>query len=201
MVLSIDSFSDILGISLINNNKPLIRESFYKIKPYSELIIARLSQIFCEFSLKKEEITKIVVNKGPGSFTSLRVGITVAKTISYALNIPVYAYISLDVMAYRYRYFKGNITVLVNAGKGEIYIRRYISDGKNIKPISEITLEKLKLFQEKDTNGLIITKNVNIDKQHIEIVDDLSVDGCFYALKQNLQEDVMRLEPLYIRGL
>ncbi len=201
MILSIDSFSDVLGISLIKDHKILVRESFYKLKPYSELIVERLDKIFCEFDLDKRSIVATVVNKGPGSFTSLRVGITVAKTISYALNIPIYAYVSLDVMAYRYRHFKGYITAVINAGKGEIYLREYISDGENIKPISKISLEKLKNFQEKNTEGLIITKNVNVDKQHIEIVDDLSVDGCFYALKQNLQEDIMRLEPLYIRGL
>jgi len=50
-----------------------------------------------EESLKKknsglEKITKILVNLGPGSFTGVRVGVAVANTLAWSLNIPVYGY-------------------------------------------------------------------------------------------------------------
>jgi tRNA threonylcarbamoyladenosine biosynthesis protein TsaB len=201
MILSIDSFSDILGITLIKDNRLFVRESFYKLKPYSELIVERLDKIFCQFQLDKKSLNAVVVNKGPGSLTSLRVGVTVAKTIAYSLNIPIYGYISLDVMAYRYRYFRGKIISVVNAGKGEIFYREYISDGNDIYPETDIQLKKLSSLLDEKQGILIVTKNVKTELEHVELLDDLSVDGCFFALKKELKEDIMTFEPLYIRSL
>ncbi len=200
MILSIDSFSDILGISLIEDDSVLIRESLYKLKPFSELLVDRLDKIFKEFNFSKKDISKIVVNKGPGSFTSLRVGITVAKTISYVLKIPVYSYISLDAMAFKYRCFTGNIVSLINAGKGEAYFREYKSDGENIFPVSDITLVKQKSIAI-DKEKLYVVKNIKFtEKNIVSINEDLSVCGVKIALK-NQVEDVMFLEPVYIRSL
>ncbi len=201
MILSIDSFSDILGITLVKDNRLFVRESFYKLKPYSELIVERLDKIFCQFQLDKKSLDAVVVNKGPGSLTSLRVGITVAKTIAYSLDIPIYGYISLDVMAYRYRYFKGKIISVVNAGKGEVFYREYISDGNDIFPETDIQLKKLSSLSDEKEGSLVVAKNVKTELEHVELLDDLSVDGCFFALKKGLKEDVMTFEPLYIRGL
>ncbi len=201
MILSIDTFSDTLGISLLDNEKLIYRESVYRAKPFSELIVDRLDRAFKYFSFKKENLEKIVVNKGPGSFTSLRVGITVAKSISYALNIKIYTYISLDAMAFKYRFFTGKIISVINAGKGELYRREYISDGLSIEPVSEISLVKQSIFLPEE-ESLVISKNVSLNhKRTVYLVEDLSLEGAFLALKNNQTDDVMHLEPLYIRGL
>ena len=200
MILSIDSYSDILGIALIEDGSVLIRESYYKIKPFSELLVDRLDKIFKDFSFSKKNIEKIVINKGPGSFTSLRVGITVAKTISYSLKIPIYSYISLDAMAFKYRCFSGNIISLINAGKGEAYKREYKSNGENIYPISDISLIKQKNI-ELDKNKLYVVKNIKLSGKNIfSFNEDLTIEGTKLALR-NKEEDVMFLEPIYIRGL
>jgi len=203
MFLSIDSFSEILGISLIKDHKLLFKETLNKTKPFSELIIERIDSIFNFLGIEKKLLVGVVINKGPGAFTSLRVGITVGKTLSYGLKIPLYAYTSLDVMAYRYRFFKGEIICGINAGKGEVYFRKYKAENFHLETISEIKLvKKGELLNEGDENTLFVVKNIDIhNKNTIQIVDDLSVDGCFYALKNNLKENPMKLEPLYIRGL
>ncbi len=200
MILSIDSFSDILGITLIKDENVLIRESFYKIKPFSELLVDRLDKIFKDFNFSKKDIKKVVVDKGPGSFTSLRVGITVAKTVSYSLKIPIYSYISLDAMAFKCRCFSGNIVSLINAGKGEVYKREYKSDGENVIHVSEILLVKQKSIEiEKDK--LYVVKNIKLSgKNIVSINEDLTIYGTPLALKGK-EEDVMFLEPVYIRGL
>ncbi len=203
MILSMDSFSDILGISLIDKEekKIILRESFYKIKPFSELIVSRLDRIFCDFNIEKTSLTKIIINKGPGSLTSLRVGITVAKTLAYSLKIPIYGYISLDAMAYLFRYWDGKIITLINAGQGEMYTREYISKNNKITPVSQIKVEKVKDFSYEE-NSLVIMKNLDIYcEKCIPLNEDLSSVGWEYAIENNLIEDVMKIEPVYIRGL
>lgn len=55
----------------------------------SEKILSLVSQILKQNKTSLKQLKGIVVFKGPGPFTALRVGIVVANTLSYALNIPV----------------------------------------------------------------------------------------------------------------
>ncbi len=202
MILSIDTYSEIIGISLIKDHKVIIDLSISKSKPFSELLIKKIYEILEELQIDKSLIKKIVVNKGPGSYAGLRVGITVAKTLSYSLNIELYGFISLDVMAYRFRHFNGKIVCGINAGKGEVYTRMYNSENFEIKPVSEIKLLKFEEFKEmvKEDKILVVVKNLDLDiENRFDILNNLSLEGCFYALKHKLIENPFRIEPIYMR--
>ena len=82
-----------------------------------------LAEAFSNAKLKLQDIDKIFVVNGPGSFTGIRVGLTVAKTMAYALNIPIIPLSSLEVMA------SGNGgTALINARRGYVFAGSYDSD-------------------------------------------------------------------------
>ncbi len=202
MILSIDTYSEIIGISLIKDHKVIVDLSISKPKPFSEILIKKIYEILEELQIDKSLIKKIVVNKGPGSYTGLRVGITVAKTLSYSLNVELYSFVSLDVMAYKFRHFLGNIICGINAGKGEVYSRIYNSENFEIKPVSNIDLLKIKDFENlvENEKGLVVEKNLNLQvKNKISVLKNLSVEGAFYSLKHNLIENPFELEPIYIR--
>jgi len=202
MILSIDTYSDVLGISLIDGHNLVVRQSYQKLKPFSELLMSRVDEVFRQLGYDPAVLYAVVVNKGPGSYTGLRVGITVAKTLAYSLNIPVYSYISLEAMAYRYRFCNGKITSVINAGKGECYLQEFTSDKKEINPVSDIKLIKISHFKQMEVDGLVVVKNVDINRENvIQLIEDLSVDGAFYSLKKGKKEDLMRLEPVYVRPL
>ncbi len=204
MILSLDTSSERLGISIFTEEKHLLYHlSIYKLKPFSEVLVKKLDDIFRELSLNKREIKKVVVCKGVGSYTGLRVGISVAKSIAYALNIPIYTYDSLSVLAYKYRYINGNILIGINAGKGEVYSQSFTVSLESIKPLEDINLTKLKDFEAKISNyNLIVVKNLKISgKNVINDFEDLSVIGCEYSLEKNQPEDIFMVEPIYIRGL
>lgn len=202
MILSIDTFSEILGISLIDGHKLVLRQSYEKLKPFSELLMEKIDVSFKQLGYEPSVLYAVVVNKGPGAFTGLRVGITVAKTISYSLNIPIYTYGSLEAMAFKYRFYNGEITTAINAGKGECYVGKFYADFEGINKLEDIKLKKIKDFKEEKHNGLVVVKNIDISGEKVvHLIEDLSVDGAFYALKNHLIEDPFKLEPLYIRSL
>ena len=58
-----------------------------------------IAEILTESKINKTEITDIVVAEGPGSYTGLRIGVTVAKTLAYALNTNLYGVSSLKALA------------------------------------------------------------------------------------------------------
>ncbi len=203
MFLSLDTFSENLGIALFYEGKLIYHISIYKFKPFSEFLVKKLDDIFKELSLDKRKIKKVIVNKGPGSYTGLRVGVSIGKSIAYSLKIPIYAYDSLSALAYKYRFVQNSILIGINAGKGEIYSQQFITSLEDIKQISEIKLLKKNEFL-KLTNNFKITITKNIDLQgnnFVKDIEDLSIIGAEYALKNDLVENVYMLEPIYIRGL
>lgn len=62
--------------------KPLDRQK-------AQVVLPLLKQLLQEHKLTVNDITEVTVNPGPGSFTGLRVGVTIANTLGYLLNVPV----------------------------------------------------------------------------------------------------------------
>lgn len=55
----------------------------------TQIILPMIDKILKKHSLKPEDFSEIKINEGPGSFTGLRVGIAIANTLSFALNVPI----------------------------------------------------------------------------------------------------------------
>ncbi|GAB6072913.1 tRNA (adenosine(37)-N6)-threonylcarbamoyltransferase complex dimerization subunit type 1 TsaB [Venenivibrio stagnispumantis] len=202
MIISIDTFSDNFGITIIKDHKVLANISLLKQKPFSEVLIKEIDRLFKEMEILPQMITKVIVNKGPGSMTGLKVGISVAKSFAYVNNIPLYSYISLDVMAYKYRFFKGRLISAINAGKSQVFFREYITTMTTIIPMHEIKVIKVEDLQKYiSDNKLIVTKNLDLEGINIvKILDSLSLDGALYSLKHKTEENIFKLEPLYINN-
>lgn len=84
-----------------------------------------IEEAFKKTNLKPNDINKIFVVNGPGSFTGIRVGLAVAKTMSYSLSIPLIPISSLEMMA------SNGGTALINARRGYVFVGSYDSDLNN----------------------------------------------------------------------
>lgn len=89
IILYIDtSKSDRTSISLkINQNKKIKKEVLLPKKAENALIL--IEKLLKENNLKIQDVTKIKVHQGPGSFVGLRVGLTIANTLAFLLKIPI----------------------------------------------------------------------------------------------------------------
>lgn len=199
MILSIDTFSDNFSVALLEDSKVIGCITLLKPKPFSEILMPEIDQLLVKTGRSKTKISAVVVNKGPGSNTGLRVGVTTAKTISYVLDIPLYAYISLDVMAYQFRHHCGKVIPAVNIGKGQVVYKIFEGDNQlqdtTVQPVDEF----FRMFGEEE-GCLIVEKNLPPDlklKNRETLINPLSVTGGFYAVSKNLKEDKFFIEPLY----
>jgi tRNA threonylcarbamoyladenosine biosynthesis protein TsaB len=87
MILHIDS-TDFNNVTFVLTGKRVFKKS-YKVDAHkSHLTIQKLEQFLRNSKIKMSDIKKIVVNKGPGSYTGTRVGAAHALALSLALNIP-----------------------------------------------------------------------------------------------------------------
>lgn len=118
--LFIDSATTNLVVAIINDDKVVYIYNNNDGHDTSSKMMPVLAEAFSKTDLKPQDIDKIFVVNGPGSFTGIRVGLTVAKTMAYALNIPVVPISSLEVMASG---FGG--TALINARRGYVFAGGY----------------------------------------------------------------------------
>ena len=120
--LFIDSATTNLVVAIIENEELVYIYDSADGHDTSGKMMPVLAQAFEKANLKPQDIDKIFVVTGPGSFTGIRVGLTVAKTMAYSLNIPIVPISSLEVMV-----SGSGGTALINARRGYVFAGSYDS--------------------------------------------------------------------------
>ena len=93
----LDSSNTNLSVGIAKDNVLLDYISYEAWQRQSEYMIVELNKLLEKHNIKKEDITDVIVAKGPGSYTGVRIAITIAKTIAVALDAKLYAVSSLRV--------------------------------------------------------------------------------------------------------
>jgi tRNA threonylcarbamoyladenosine biosynthesis protein TsaB len=98
-ILGIDTSFNYLVLALIKDDQ-LIDQVFEKaFKTQSELIFVRINELFERNQLLATDIGGIVITKGPGSYTGIRIAMTIAKVYCSQLNLPLYTLPTLMLYA------------------------------------------------------------------------------------------------------
>lgn len=157
--LFLDTHDSLITVGIVDKNKTIIKTKESN-RSHSIFLLPMIEDILKEKNIELTNIDKIVVINGPGSFTGLRIGLSVAKTLSYSLNIPVFPISSLD--AYIISSDEKNAKMAVIEDNKGYYIK--IVDKKNNIIENEIYKENIDELKEKYTvikNKLDINKIVN----------------------------------------
>src|SRR5574342_1045736 len=131
-VLAIDTSNYALGVALLEENQVLGEYITNLKKNHSVRIMPAIEALMSDCERMPSDLTKIVVAKGPGSYTGVRIGVTIAKTLAWTLNIPLVGISSLEVLASGVsRYFDGYVSPLFDARRGQVYTGLYqFKDGR-----------------------------------------------------------------------
>ncbi|MGG0738658.1 tRNA (adenosine(37)-N6)-threonylcarbamoyltransferase complex dimerization subunit type 1 TsaB [Niallia taxi] len=145
-ILAIDTSNLVLGIAIIDQDK-VIGEYITNLKKnHSVRAMPAIEMLMKECDVSPTDLTKIVVAKGPGSYTGVRIGVTIAKTLAWTLNIPLVGVSSLQVLAASAgRHFPGSVSPLFDARRGQIYTGLFKFTNGNVEQ-----LEKDQLILAKD---------------------------------------------------
>ena len=178
--LFIDTSSSFVNIYIVKDDSILVSKSCHTLKDMANSIMPLIRESFNEVDFKVNDIDKIFVTVGPGSFTGVRVGITVAKTISWGLNIPVYPISTLEYLASIDTNYNKTISI-IDARRGNVFAGFYDSN------LNKLDTEKLVGYDElsKDDDTLVVSydgvynstiSNVNILKIVNKHLDDKSIN-------------------------
>ncbi len=137
-VLSIDTSNYALGVALVDGEQ-VKGEYITNIKKnHSVRVMPAIETLMNDCDIKPKDLEKVVVAKGPGSYTGVRIGVTIAKTLAWTLQIPIVGVSSLEASAASAgRYFDGIISPLFDARRGQIYTGLYQYHGGKLSTLKE----------------------------------------------------------------
>lgn len=99
--LAIDTTSEACSVALLLDDGRLLQRYAHAPRQHGELLLCWIEALLAEAGLSGAHLDGIWVTRGPGSFTSLRLGFSVATAMAFALEIPVIAVSSLQALAMR----------------------------------------------------------------------------------------------------
>ncbi|WP_404357068.1 tRNA (adenosine(37)-N6)-threonylcarbamoyltransferase complex dimerization subunit type 1 TsaB [Cytobacillus firmus] len=168
-VLAIDTSNYPLGVALLDGDQ-VIGEYITNVKKnHSVRVMPAIDILMKDCGIKPAELDKIVVAKGPGSYTGVRIGVTIAKTLAWTLNKPLVGVSSLEVYAASAgRYFNGVISPLFDARRGQIYTGLYqYREGQLVSLIKDqllLSKDWAAMLSEQQENVLFIGNDLPLHK-------------------------------------
>ncbi len=100
LILHIETATDICSVALSEGDRQLALAESGPERSHATLLNSFIRKVFAESGRELAHINGIAISKGPGSYTGLRIGVSTAKGIAYALNKPLLATGTLENMAY-----------------------------------------------------------------------------------------------------
>ena len=117
----LDTSSPNLYISFVDGEKEIYTKIVKTINNHSEIFLDNIKMGLDECGLKVEDFSRIIDGIGPGSYTGLRVSLTVAKMFSWTKNIPLYTVNSLYILGSGYYSQDGKYAIMNVAKKNHYY--------------------------------------------------------------------------------
>ena len=109
-ILNIETATKNCSVSIANNGKTVaLRELATEGYSHAEKLHVFIEEVLAEARITYKEIAAVAIGSGPGSYTGLRIGVSAAKGLCYALGIPLIAIESLQILAQKAKIEEGAI--------------------------------------------------------------------------------------------
>ncbi len=141
LILSIDTSSADLSVALVNENGSLGLVEENMLRGQGEALIPYIQSMMQQAGLPMNAVEGVAVAVGPGSFTGVRVGLSTARGIGLALDIPVYGVTNLEAAAAG---LNEPVTVTLDTKRGDYYTQQFDKNGKAIGEPSIQSADDLK---------------------------------------------------------
>lgn len=218
-ILGIDTSTKFCNLSLIEDEDIIIEYTINGLKKkHSSILVPAIEDLLKMIDLKMEEINGIAVSVGPGSFTGLRVGLAVAKGLSYTCSLPLLGITTLDAMAFPLKEIPYLICPLLESKKDEIYDAVF-RGGDDLHRVMDYKCEDIQslLARLSPLKEKIIFLGDGIKKYREIIKEKIGKDVLFVdsqlnlpvatsiaflglnKLKKGEEDDVSTLSPFYLR--
>ena len=132
MLLALDTATPLVTVALHDGADVVVELTAERPMKHAEQLAPLIERALRETGLVRQDLTAVAVGVGPGPFTGLRVGLVTARTLGFALEVPVYGVCSLDVLAVEAvatRAVDRDFVVVTDARRKEVYLAAYDAEG------------------------------------------------------------------------
>ncbi len=180
--LFIDTHDKDINITLFKDGKVLESSIRTSERHHSDFTMPMIDNVIKNNNLTVHNLNEILVVNGPGSFTGVRLGVTIAKTLAYTLNIPIKTITSLESLAISNPSKEEKLAVIhdIKGVYGAIF--------KKNKLAGEIFYKSNDEFAKMNKDKYFIIEDGNLDMERI------------YAYMKNIKPTIAhKVNPLYVK--
>jgi tRNA threonylcarbamoyladenosine biosynthesis protein TsaB len=220
IILGIETATTICSVALVKDGKLLaVRESEGS-KEHSAALTGYIADVLAEAGLTFQELDAVAVSMGPGSYTGLRIGVSSAKGLCYALDKPLIAIDTLKSLAWSalQKCSKEKLNIentvfspMLDARRMEVYTAIFDASLNVIKPVNALVVTENAFDEIADKNiicfgeGAAKCKPLLEAKSSISFLDTITLSGesiCMLAegeFRKGNFADVAYCEPFYLK--
>ena len=136
-LLAIETSTEACSVALIHGDEVIARSEIAP-RRHAELVLPMADNLLAEAGLGRHALDAIAVGRGPGAFTGVRLGISLAQGMALALDVPVVTVSSLAALALEAPEDEAAILAVIDARMGEIYAASYRrGDNGGLMPLDD----------------------------------------------------------------
>ena len=213
LILLLETATKSCSVALAKGNQIInLQEEVNKKYSHAEKLNIFITNLFKNIEFTIEDLKAIAVSKGPGSYTGLRIGVSTAKGLCYALDIPLISVSTLKAMAFGMAQKEKSdlYCPMIDARRMEVYNAFYNSTNNEIRGIQADIIEVDSYQKELNKKVLFFGDGAEKCKQMIQHPNARFIDGIFPSSKDMLEianekftekifEDVVYFEPFYLK--
>lgn len=214
-ILAIDTATNVMGVALTKDGI-LKGELVTNLqKNHSIRLMPAIDFLMDEINMNPEDLDQIIVSKGPGSYTGIRIGLSTAKAMAWALDVPIIGVSSLEQLAFQGRNSSMLISPFIDARRDSVFTGLYHFQGGELTLVVEEQHVKmsdwLKLLEKQREHILFVSPDISLYKEEINraLGDFAIMLGNSYQIgkpsdlieigKYKEEDEIHTLVPNYLR--
>ena len=225
MILCLETSTAVCSVALVENGKVIALRESLDGQNHAEKITIFIDEVMKEANVSYRDLDAVATSMGPGSYTGLRIGVSTAKGLCYAMEKPLIAVDTLAAMAYGFKDYKTTrlqdyklestdiLCPMIDARRMEVYSAFFNEQLERISETNAIIIDENSFMEMKQNNHLYLFGD-GADKfaslfendENITVVEKFHCSAAYMAeladkaFKNNDFVDTAYFEPFYLKN-
>jgi tRNA threonylcarbamoyladenosine biosynthesis protein TsaB len=213
-ILGIETSTEVCSVAVVDDEGNVTEESLVEAHIHSEKILTLLNNVIKRAEMRLADLSAIAVSIGPGSFTGLRIGLSTAKGLCYALEKPLVTVPTFDAIAQSalaLEHKVNEVVILIDARQGEFYSQRFSRNDGRMVAMNDVSVQSLADSLDALSKDAVVVTDAQVIMQRgksigVRCVDAKKIVNARVVAELGKREflakefvDIADIEPKYLK--